>query len=77
MYTGRLKIIFVNKQGALALITSAISKSVVDINNLKIINRSTDFWEVVADVGVHNCEELQTVKANLRSLAIVSKVERQ
>ena len=76
-FTGRLKIIFVNKQGALASITAAISKCGADINNLKIINRSTEFWEILTDVEVHNLDQLQTVKANLRTLSIVSQVERQ
>lgn len=77
IFIGRLKITFVNKQGALASITTAISKSGGDINNLKIINRSADFWEIITDIGVLNSEQLQTVKANLRTLNLVSQVERQ
>lgn len=77
IFVGRLKITFVNKQGALALITTTISKCGGDINNLKIINRSADFWEIITDVGVRNSEQLQTVKANLRTLNLVSQVDRQ
>ncbi len=77
IFTGRLKITFVNKQGALASITTTISKCGADINNLKIINRSTDFWEILTDVGVSNSDQLQTVKASLRTLNLVSQVERQ
>ncbi len=77
LYYGRLKIIFINKQGALASITSAISKTTADINNLKIVNRSSDFWEILTDVGVRNREHLQTLQANLRTLKIVSLVEAQ
>ena len=75
LYYGRLKIIFANKQGALASITSAISKTSADINNLKIVNRSADFWEVITDVGVKNREHLQSLQASLRTLKIVSLVE--
>jgi guanosine-3',5'-bis(diphosphate) 3'-pyrophosphohydrolase len=77
LYYGRLKIIFANKQGALASITSAISKTTADINNLKVVNRSPDFWEVVADVGVKDREHLQTLQASLRTLKIVSAVEKK
>ncbi len=76
-FNGRLKITFVNNQGALALITTAISKCDANINNLKIINRSSDFWEILTDVAVKSSEQLQTVKASLRTLSIVSQVERQ
>ncbi len=76
-FIGRLKITFVNKQGALALITSTISKCRADINNLKIINRSTDFWEIITDISVQNKDQLQNVQAHLRSLNLVSQVDRQ
>ncbi len=76
-FVGRLRILFINKQGALALITTAISKCGGDINNLKIINRSTDFWEIITDVGVHDKDQLQTIQASLRTLNLVSSVERQ
>lgn len=76
-FIGRLKIVFINKHGALASITTAISKCGADINNLKIVNRSTDFWEIITDVGVHDKDQLQTIQASLRTLNLVSAVERQ
>ena len=76
-FIGRLRILFINKHGALALITTAISKCGGDINNLKIINRSKDFWEIITDVGVHDKDQLQTIQASLRTLSLVSSVERQ
>lgn len=77
LFVGRLKIIFINKQGALASITSAISKCGADINNLKIINRSIDFWEIITDIGVHDKDQLQNIQASLRTLNLVSQVDRQ
>ncbi len=77
IFVGRLKIVFINKQGALASITTAISKCGADINNLKIVNRSTDFWEIITDVGVHDKNQLQNIQASLRTLNLVSVVERQ
>jgi GTP pyrophosphokinase len=77
IFVGRLKIIFTNKQGALASITSAISKCGADINNLKIIHRSIDFWEIITDIGVHDKDQLQNIQASLRTLSLVSQVDRQ
>ena len=76
-FIGRLKIVFINKHGALASITTAISKCGADINNLKIVNRSTDFWEIITDVGVRGKDQLQNIQASLRTLNLVSAVERQ
>ena len=77
IFIGRLKITFVNKQGVLAKITAAISKYGADINNLKITNRESEFWEIITDLGVHNKDQLQNVQAGLRTLSLVSHVERQ
>ena len=77
IFVGRLKIIFTNKQGALASITSAISKCGADINNLKIIHRSIDIWEIITDIGVHDKDQLQNIQASLRTLSLVSQVDRQ
>ena len=77
IFSGRLKIVFLNTQGALALITTAISKCGADINNLKISSRQTEFWEIITDIGVRDKEQLQQIQASLRTLSIVSQVDRQ
>jgi GTP pyrophosphokinase len=74
--TGRLKVVFANKPGSLAAMTTAISKQNGDIVNLKIINRTADFWELLVDVEVNNVDHLQTLKASLRSLSLILSVER-
>jgi GTP pyrophosphokinase len=77
VFTSRLQITFNNKQGALALITSTISKCKADINNLKIVTRNSDFWEILTDIGVHDRDQLRNIQAHLRSLNIVCQVNRQ
>lgn len=76
VFTSRLKIMFINKHGALALITNTISKCKGDINNLKTISRSSDFCEILTDISVRDKEQLQAIQAHLRSLNIVSQVNR-
>lgn len=76
-FTSRLQITFANKQGALALITSTISKCKADINNLRIIRKNSDFWKISTDIGVYESEQLSDIQARLRLLSIVSQVDRE
>lgn len=75
-FTGRLKIIFENRQGALAAITAIISKHDALIINLKVTQRSTQFWNVIIDIEVNDLEHLKTLQASLRSIELVNFVER-
>jgi GTP diphosphokinase / guanosine-3',5'-bis(diphosphate) 3'-diphosphatase len=75
-YVGRLKTTFLNKAGSLAAVSTAISKHTGNIVNIKVTNRSTDFWEVLLDIEIKDNEHLQSIIAALRSLQIVTHVER-
>jgi len=75
-YTGRISVIATNEQGALASMTNAISKHEGAVNNLKIVNRQQDFFEVLVDVDVRDLKHLSNVIAGLRGAAGVSQVER-
>jgi guanosine-3',5'-bis(diphosphate) 3'-pyrophosphohydrolase len=75
-YVGRLRVIFINKPGSLAAMTTAISKSGSNIINLKITHRTTEFWDLFIDVEVKNIDHLSQIIASLRSIAIVNFVER-
>lgn len=72
-----LKIVFANQQGALALITNTISEHKADTNNLKIIKRNLDFWEIMVDISAQNKNQIKNMKSNLRSLAVVTQVKTQ
>jgi GTP pyrophosphokinase len=76
IHIGRLNITMSNQQGALATITTIISKNHANIVNLKFTNRSENFFEVLVDLEVKNSEHLSNVIAALRSLPIVSSVDR-
>ncbi len=75
-HVGRLKLNFINKTGSLASLTTIISKHQSNIVNLKIINRTAEFWDLFIDVEVKDVEHLQNIKAALRSLPIITFVER-
>ncbi len=76
MHIGRLKVILSHETGALAELTNIIAKELGNINNLKITNRSTDFFEIIVDVGVKNLRHLNEIISSLRAKGSVHSVER-
>ena len=75
-HVGRLKVIFFNKPGSLASMTTAISKQAANIVNLKVTHRTVEFWDLFVDVEVRNVEHLGVVQAALRAVPIINAVER-
>ena len=75
-HVGRLKVIFFNKPGSLASMTTAISKQAANIVNLNVTHRTVEFWDLFVDVEVRNVEHLGVVQAALRAVPIINAVER-
>ena len=75
-HVGRLKVTFINKPGSLAAMTTTISKQAADIVNLKVTNRTMDFWDLFVDVEVKDVDHLSTLKASLRSVPAILSVDR-
>ena len=73
---GRLNVVIANLPSALANLTGAISKANGNITNLKITNRSADFFDVFVDVEVSNVQHLTTIMAGIRSTPLMISVER-
>ena len=65
-----LNIVFANQQGTLALITNTISEHKADINNLKIIKRNLDFWEIMVDISAQNKNQIKNMKSKARKIKI-------
>lgn len=75
-FVSRINITFINQQGSLARVIALISKQHGDIFNLKVLNRSTEFWEMFVDVSVADQEHLHAILAALRTSPLVSKADR-
>lgn len=75
-HIGRLRAHISHEPAALATITNVIAKDSGNISNLKIINRSIDFFEILLDIEVKDVRHLNTIMANLRSKEVVQSVER-
>ncbi len=73
---GRLNVTLNHSHGALAALTAAISKAEGDIMNLKITNRSTDFWDLIIDLQVKNATHLKDIISVLRLTREINSVHR-
>jgi len=75
-YTGRLYVIVANEPGSLGSLSTVIGKNKANISNLKITNRSVDFFEMLVDLEVTNVKHLTNVMAALRATPVITSVER-
>ncbi len=76
LYIGRLKVSLSHETAALASVANVIAKDEGNISNLKITNRSTDFFDLLIDVEVKNARHLNNIIASLRAKDVVQSVER-
>ncbi|HEY4165780.1 MAG TPA: bifunctional (p)ppGpp synthetase/guanosine-3',5'-bis(diphosphate) 3'-pyrophosphohydrolase [Reyranella sp.] len=75
-YTGRLKITVANQPGSLSSLSTVIARHEGNISNLKIVNRSMDFFDMVIDVEVADVKHLADITAALRATPAINAVER-
>ncbi len=76
MHVGRLDIVLANEPGSLGSLSTVIGKSRGNIINLKIVNRSTDFFELYIDVEVGDVRHLTEIIAALRATPVINSVDR-
>jgi GTP pyrophosphokinase len=75
-FIGRIKVSLSHEAAALASVANVIAKDLGNISNLKITNRSTDFFDILIDVEVKNARHLQNIITSLRAKDVVQAVER-
>jgi len=71
-----LQVFALNEVGALGRIAQTIAEADANIDNLSMVMRSPDFYEMLIDVEVWNLTHLNRLIAALRRLGVISKVER-
>lgn len=76
MHIGRLRANITHETAALATVANVIAKDMGNISNLKITNRSNDFFEVLIDIEVRNARHLNNIIASLKAKDVVQSVER-
>jgi GTP pyrophosphokinase len=75
-HVGRINVTIANEPGNLGSLTTTIGKQGGNISNLKITNRSTDFFEIMVDIQVADVKHLSTIIAALRATPVINSVER-
>ena len=73
---GRIHVVVANEPGSLGALSTVIAKNQGNISNLKIVNRTAQFWEMTIDIEVRNVKHLTHVIAALRATPSISAVER-
>ncbi|MGC2202753.1 MAG: bifunctional (p)ppGpp synthetase/guanosine-3',5'-bis(diphosphate) 3'-pyrophosphohydrolase [Stellaceae bacterium] len=76
IHVGRLNVTIANEPGNLGSLTTVIGKQGGNISNLKITNRSSDFFEIMIDIEVADVKHLTTIIAALRATPVINSVDR-
>jgi GTP pyrophosphokinase len=75
-HVGRVYLLVVNEPGILVAITTVIAKNMGNITNLKITNRTQEFFDLIIDIEVRDVKHLTNIIAALRATPSINSVER-
>ena len=73
---GRIDVVLINRPNSFGTLTTIIGKNNGNITNLKITNRTTDFFDILVDVEVKDTRHLTTIIAALRASSAINSVDR-
>lgn len=73
---GRIHLTVLNVPGSLGDLSTVIAKNDGNISNLKITNRSTQFFDMLIDIEVRDVKHLTDIIAALRADPAINSVER-
>ncbi|MDJ0951305.1 MAG: bifunctional (p)ppGpp synthetase/guanosine-3',5'-bis(diphosphate) 3'-pyrophosphohydrolase [Alphaproteobacteria bacterium] len=76
LHVGRITAVIANEPGSLGGLTTLIGKNEGNISNLKITNRSQDFFEIFVDIEVRDVKHLTNIVAALRADPTINSVQR-
>ncbi|MEK9671543.1 MAG: bifunctional (p)ppGpp synthetase/guanosine-3',5'-bis(diphosphate) 3'-pyrophosphohydrolase [Rhodospirillaceae bacterium] len=76
LHVGRVYVTVANTPGSLGDLSTMIAKNDGNISNLKILDRSQDFFDMLIDVEVRDVKHLTEIIAALRASPAVNSVER-
>lgn len=76
LFPARIAVTALNEPGTLGMVASLIGDTGANIENIAFANQSADFREMIIDIAVWDIKHLSTILTQLRSRAVVNKVER-
>ena len=74
--TARLNVDIKNESGALAELCTIIAKAGGNISNLKVIERTSSFFQFAVDIEVRDVKHVTNIMTALRASPVVGAVER-
>jgi guanosine-3',5'-bis(diphosphate) 3'-pyrophosphohydrolase len=75
-HIGRINLVVANEPGSLGALSTVIARNFGNISNLKIVNRSKEFFEMSLDIEVRGVKHLTNIIAALRATPAINSVER-
>ncbi len=76
-YPARIQVVIHNEVGALAQVTQTITDMYANIENLTMVSRQRDFYDLDIVVEVNGIKHLSKLMKGLKNASMVSSVERQ
>ena len=76
IHIGRINLVVANEPGSLGELSTVIARNLGNISNLKIVNRSPEFFDMTLDIEVRGVKHLTNVIAALRATHTINSVER-
>jgi len=73
---GRLTVLLDNAAGALGTVSTVIGKNGGNITNLKVNNRTQNYFELMIDIEVKDARHMSNIMAALRATPVVASVDR-
>lgn len=75
-HVGRVTVVIANEPGALSTLSTVIARNLGNISNLKITNRSPEFFDMMVDIEVRDVKHLSNIIAALRADPAINSVDR-
>ena len=76
IHVGRVYLTVLNEPGSLGSLSTVIAKNEGNISNLKITNRTPQFFDMLIDVEVRDVRHLTDIIAALRATPVINSVDR-
>ena len=76
IHVGRVHLTVMNEPGVLGTLSMVIGKNDGNISNLKITNRTQEFYDLLIDIEVQDLRHLTEIIAALRATPAINMVER-
>jgi RelA/SpoT family (p)ppGpp synthetase len=76
LYPARVKVVIHNEVGALAQVTGVIGENGGNIDNLQMVTRAKDFYDLDIVLEVHDVKHLNRIMQDLRMKPLVSSIVR-